>query len=101
MQSEIIGQQYFIFRSCIDPDLCEEYINKGPNEELELLHRSIAQNFCQGHTFNGCGAKLASTMNAKVGMFILSDPRQHSKCVFFNFHNFDFTALLSDNVLRY
>ena len=33
--------------SCIDPDLCEEYINKELNEELlpVLRHKSYAQNF--------------------------------------------------------
>ena len=50
---------------------------------------------CIGHTLNGCCAELTSNMDAKVGLFTLSDPRQHKKCVFFNFHNFDFTAPLS------
>ena len=74
--------------SCIDPDLCEEYINRGLNEELlpvllpVLHHKSFAQNFCPSHTLNGCCAKLASNLDAKVGLITLSDPRQHKKCVF-------------------
>ena len=65
--------------SCIDPYLCEEYINNGLNEELlpVLRHKSFARNFCQGHILNGCCAKPATNLNAKVGLFILSDPRQH------------------------
>ena len=49
--------------SCIDPDLCKEYINKGLNDELlpVLYHKSYAQNFC------------------KVGLFILPDLGQHEK----------------------
>ena len=43
---------------------------------------------------NGYCAKLASNLDAKVGLLTLSDPRQHTKCVFFNFHTFDFTAPL-------
>ena len=37
-------------------------------------------------------AKLASNLDAKGGLLILSDPRQHKKCVFFSFRNFHFTA---------
>ena len=75
-------------KSCIDPDLCEEYINRGLNEELVpvllpvLRHKSLAQNFCQGHTLNGYCAKLASNLDAIVGLLTLSDPRKHKKCVF-------------------
>ena len=60
-------------KSCIDPDLCEEFINRGLNEKLQpvllpvLCHKSFAQNFCQSHTLNGCCAELASNLNAKVG----------------------------------
>ena len=43
---------------------------------------SPSQNCCQGHTLRGCGAKLASNLDAKVGLFILADPRQHKKCAF-------------------
>ena len=70
--------------SCIDPDLCEEYINRGLNEKLlpVLRHKSFAQNFCQGHTLNGYCANRASNFDAKVGLLTLSDPRQHKKCVF-------------------
>ena len=80
--------------SCIDPDLCKEYIDKGLNEELLPFfhHKSWAQDFCQAHTLNGCCANLASNLNAKVGLYILSDPRQYKACVIVNFHNFDFTA---------
>ena len=42
-----------------------------------LRHKSFAQNFCQGHTFNGCCSKLASNFDAIVGLITLSDPRQH------------------------
>ena len=38
--------------------------------------------FCQRHTLNGYCAKLASNMDAKVGLLTLSDPRQLKKCVF-------------------
>ena len=75
-------------KSCIDLDLCEEYINRRLNEELlpallpALRHKSFAQNFCQGHTLNGYCAKLASNLDAKVGPLTLSDSRQHKKCVF-------------------
>ena len=41
-----------------------------------------SHNFFQGRTFNGCFAKLASNLNAKVGLFILSDPGQQKRCVF-------------------
>ena len=44
---------------------------------------------------NGYCAKLASNFDAKIGLLTLSDPRQHKKCAFFNFHNFEFTAPLS------
>ena len=69
---------------CIDPGSCEEYINKELNWELHpILHnKSYAQDFCQGHTLNGCYAKLTSNLHAKVGLFILSDPRQHYKFIF-------------------
>ena len=104
MQSEIIGQEYYIFRfnnnkSCIDPDLCEQFINRGLNEEQlpvllpVLRHKSFAQNFCQCHTLNGCCAKLASNLDAKVGLLALSHPRQH-KNVFFSIFRLDFTAPL-------
>ena len=43
---------------------------------------------------NGYCAKLASNFDSKVGLLTLSDPRRHKKCVFFNFHDFDFTAPL-------
>ena len=46
--------------------------------------KSPSQNFCRSHTLNGCCAKPASNLDAKVGLFILSDPRQH-KNVFFQF----------------
>ena len=74
--------------SCIDPDLCEEYINRGLNEELlpilrsVLRHKSFAQKFCQRHTLNDYCAKLSSNLDVKVGLLTLSDPRQHEKCVF-------------------
>ena len=63
-------------------------MNRGLNEELlpvllpVLRHKSFAQNFCRSHTLNGCCAERASNMDAKVGLFTLSDPRQHKKCVF-------------------
>ena len=62
--------------SCIDPDSCEEYINKEQNEELHpiLRHKSFVQDFCQGHTLNGCCAILSSNLNVKVGLSTLSDP---------------------------
>ena len=75
-------------KSYIDPHLCEEFINRGLNEELLpvllpiLRHKSFAQNFCQGHTLNDYCAKLASNFNAKVGLLTLSDPRQLKNCVF-------------------
>ena len=43
---------------------------------------------------NGFGAKLASNLDAKVAVFTLADPKQRKTCVCFNFHDFDFTALL-------
>ena len=57
---------------------------KGLNEEPipVLRHKSITHNFFQGRTFNGCFAKLVSNLNAKVGLFILSDPGQQKRCVF-------------------
>ena len=73
---------------CIDPDLGEECISRGLNEELlpvslpVVRHKSFAQNFCQGHTLNGCCAQLTSNLDAKVGLLTLSDPRQHKKCAF-------------------
>ena len=68
-------------KSCIDPDSHQKYINKGLNGELlpVLRQKSYAQDFCQGHALNGCCAKLASNLNAKLGLFILSDPKQQ-KC---------------------
>ena len=51
-----------------------------------LSHKSFAQSFCRGHALNSCFAELASNLNAKVGLFTSSNPRQHKKCVFFNFH---------------
>ena len=62
---------------CIDPDLREEYINIGLNEELlpvllpVLRHKSFAKSVCQGHILNGCCAKLASNLDANVGLLIL------------------------------
>ena len=47
-----------------------------------LHHKSFAQNFCLRHTFNGCCGKLASDLDAKVGLITLSDHRHHKKCVF-------------------
>ena len=44
-----------------------------------LRHNSFAHNFCQGHTLNGSGAKPASILDAKIGLFTLTDPRQHKK----------------------
>ena len=46
---------------------------------------SPSQNFGQSHTLNGCCAKLASNLDAKVGLLTLSDPRQHKKYVFSTF----------------
>ena len=57
------------------------------------------KSFCQCRILNGCRAKLAANMDAKVGLFILSDTRQHKKC-FFNFHSFDFTAPLTYESLK-
>ena len=58
-------------------------VSQELNEELHPIscHKSFAQNSCLGHTFNGCFAKRASTLNAKVSLFILSDPGQHRKGV--------------------
>ena len=72
-------RSYIHDKLCIDPDLCEEYINRGLNEKLlpVLRHKSFAQNCCQSHTLNGCCAKLASNLDAKVGLFILSYPGKH------------------------
>ena len=39
-------------------------------------YKSFAQNFCQGHTLNGYCAKLASNLDAKVGLLTLSYSRQ-------------------------
>ena len=81
-------RSYIHDKSCINPDLYEEYINRGLNEELLLVllpvlrHKSLAQNFCQGQTLNGYCANLASNFDAKVGLLTLSDPRQHKKCIF-------------------
>ena len=75
--------------SCINPDLCEEFINRGLDEELlpvlipvVVCHKSFAQNFCQSHTLNGCCVELASNMDAKVCLFTLPYPEKHKKCVF-------------------
>ena len=46
--------------------------------------KSFAQNFCQSHTLNGCCAKDALNLDAKVGLLVLSDCRHH-KNVFFQF----------------
>ena len=61
-------------------------MNKGLDEEIlpVLRHKSFMQNSCRGHALNGCCAKRASNLNAKVGPFILSYPRKH-KNVFFQF----------------
>ena len=71
-------------KSCIDPNSYQKYINKGLNGELLSILRqnSYAQDFCQGHALNGCCAKLASNLNAKLGLFILSDPNHKN---FFQF----------------
>ena len=50
--------------------------------EWLLCYKSVAQNFCQGHTLNGYCSKLASNLDAKVGLLTLSDPR-HIRNVFF------------------
>ena len=65
-------------------DLVASFGNRGLSEGLLplLRHNSFKQNFCQGHTLNGCGAKFAANLDAKVGLFILADPRQHQNCVF-------------------
>ena len=83
-------------KSRIDPDLCEEYINRGLNEKLlpVLRHKSFAQNFCQRHTLNGCCAKRASNLDAKVGLLTLSDPCQHKKYIYIYFTIY-FTVLLT------
>ena len=47
----------------------------------------VKKYFCQGHCSNGCCAKLASNLNAKVGLFILYDPRQHETFIF-SIYNF-------------
>ena len=75
-----------LIHSATRSPLCEEDIDKGLNEEIlpVLRHESFAHNFCQGHALNGCCAKLPSNLNAKVGLFILSYPRQHTKCGFSN-----------------
>ena len=52
---------------------------------------SPSQTVCQGHILNGCCTKLAPSLDAKVGILILSDPRQRKKCSF-SFHSFDFAA---------
>ena len=56
--------------SCIDPDSCEEYINKELSVELHpiLRHKSLTLDFCQGHTMNGCCAKFPSNLNVNVGL---------------------------------
>ena len=53
-----------------------EYINKGLNkEQLPVLrHKYTQKHFCLSHTLNGCCAKRASNLNAKVGLFTLSGP---------------------------
>ena len=43
---------------------------------------------------NGYCAKLASNLDAKVGLLTLSTSLDNIKMCFFNFHNFDFTAPL-------
>ena len=59
----------------IDPGWCEEYINKGLNEEQQpgllpvLRHKSFVQNFYQGHTLSGCCAELTSNLDPKVVQF--------------------------------
>ena len=51
-------------------------MNRGLNEKLlpVLRHKSFAQNFCQSQTLNGCCAKFASNLEAKVGLLTLSYP---------------------------
>ena len=94
--SSLEGRPYINDESYIDPYLYEQYINKWLNEELRhvllpilsfayvymmykrdkcICHKSFAQNFCQGHTLNGCCAELASNFDAKVSLFTLSHPR--------------------------
>ena len=63
-----------------------------------LMSKVLRTKFRQGHTLNGCCGKLASNLNAKVGLFILADPRQ-CKNVFLNFHNFDFLSPLKNNIV--
>jgi len=62
---------------------CEDYINKELNEELHphLMSQVLATRFFSRSYFNGCCVKLTSNLNAKVGLFILSNARQHK--VFF------------------
>ena len=99
-------RSYVYDKLCIDPDLCEEYINRGLNEELlpvllpVLRHKSFAQNLCQSHTLNCYCAKRVSNLDAKVGLPTLSDPGQHKKMCLFNFQNFDFTAPLKNKAIR-
>ena len=45
---------------------------------------------------NGYCAKLASNLDATVGLLTLSDSRQYKNVFFFNFHNFDFTVPLNE-----
>ena len=72
--------------------------NYAPKYALNAFHL-IANVLLQngGNSLNGCCEKLASHLNAKVGLFVLSDPRQHKQW-FFNFHKSEFIAPLIDNV---
>ena len=87
------GRSSINYESCIDPDFCEDFINKGLNEELlpVLRHKFFTQIFCHGPTLNGCCAKLASSLNAKVSLFIYLTLENIKMC-FFNFHGFHFSA---------
>ena len=72
--------------SCIDPDSFEDYINKELNKELHpiLRNKSLAEDFCQGHTLNNCSAKLASNLLLLAYLFYLTLDNM-KKCIF-HFH---------------
>ena len=80
--------------SRMEPDLCEEYINKELNEELlpVLRHKFFVQNFCQGHEWLLCKTCFKFEYQKLAYSFYLT--LDNIKMCCFNFHNFGFTAPL-------
>ena len=68
--------------SSVHPDSCKAYTYEKLYEELNhVLRHNIRQvlrnDFCQSNTLNCCYAKPYFNFECKVGLFVLSDPRQN------------------------